>query len=154
VAPVAYIPGMPHEHVHLNPAPPETVLASEEPEALAALEGALSEQDEARRGAIAAVVARWPRFLDAWARLGEWARDDIEAYAYYRVGYHRGLDRLRQSGWRGSGYVRWEHETNRGFLRALDGLRRTALSIGESDEADRCNEFLLQLDPAFPRVDG
>ena len=69
---------------------------------------------------------RWPRFLDGWARLGELARDDVEAYACFRVGYHRGLDRLRQSGWRGSGYVRWEHETNRGFLRALDGLRRSA----------------------------
>ena len=48
-----------------------------------------------------AVVDRWPRFLDAWARLGELARDEVEAYAYFRVGYHRGLDRLRQSGWRG-----------------------------------------------------
>ena len=62
------------------------------------------------------------------------ARDDVEAYACFRVGYHRGLDRLRQSGWRGSGYVRWDHETNRGFLRALDGLRRAAAAIGEADE--------------------
>ena len=95
-----------------------------------------------------AVVARWPRFLDGWARLGELARDDVEAYACFRVGYHRGLDRLRQSGWRGSGYVRWEHETNRGFLRALDGLRRAAAAIGEADEEQRCDEFLHQLDRA------
>ncbi|MET0275591.1 MAG: DUF3151 family protein [Acidimicrobiia bacterium] len=108
----------------------------------------------ARRDAVSHVVARWPRFLDAWARAGQLARDDVEAYAYFRVGYHRGLDRLRQSGWRGSGYVRWRHETNRGFLRALDGLRRTAGAIGELDEEARCDEFLLQLDPAWDRSDS
>ena len=81
------------------------------------------------------VVARWPRFLDGWARLGELARDDVEAYAYFRVGYHRGLDRLRQSGWRGSGYVRWEHETNRGLPRARStACASAAEAIGEADE--------------------
>jgi hypothetical protein len=98
------------------------------------------------------VARRWPRYLDAWARLGDLAGDDVEAYAYFRVGYHRGLDRLRQSGWRGSGYVRWRHETNRGFLRALDGLARTAAAIGESDEAERCAEFVHQLDPEWSGV--
>ncbi len=130
---------------------PETVLAPEPPEALAALDHALGEPDDRRREAVAAVVARWPRFLDAWARLGDLARDEVEAYACYRVGYHRGLDRLRQSGWRGSGYVRWEHETNRGFVRALDGLRRAAAAIGETDEERRCDEFLHQLDPGWDR---
>ena len=48
----------------------------------------------------------------------------------------------------GSGYVRWEHETNRGFLRALNGLRRSAAAIGEADEEARCAEFLVQLDPS------
>ena len=100
------------------------------------------------------MVARWPRFLDAWARLGEHARDDVEAYAYFRVGYHRGLDRLRQSGWRGSGYVRWRHPTNQGFLRALDGLRATAAAIGEQDEEQRCAEFLYQLDPEWSAPPG
>jgi hypothetical protein len=66
------------------------------------------------------------------------------------VGYHRGLDTLRANGWRGSGYVRWEHETNRGFLRALAGLQQTAAEIGEDDEAERCAHFLRQLDPAWP----
>jgi Protein of unknown function (DUF3151) len=126
---------------------PETVLAPEPPDAVAALADALAEAAEARRAAVATVVARWPRFLDAWARLGELARDDVEAYACFRVGYHRGLDRLRQSGWRGSGYVRWAHETNRGFLRALDGLRARAAAIGETDEEQRCAEFLHQLEP-------
>jgi hypothetical protein len=122
-------------------------LDPEPADALAALEAALATPLEQRRDAVAAVCARWPRFLDAWARLGELGRDDIERYAYFRVGYHRGLDRLRQSGWRGSGYVRWAHETNRGFLRALDGLRASAEAIGETDEAARCAEFLQQLAP-------
>lgn len=135
--------------VSLTPSgPPETRLDPEPAEALAALEQALARPEAERRDAVAAVVARWPRFLDAWARLGELGRDDVEAYAAFRVGYHRGLDRLRQSGWRGSGYVRWEHEPNRGFLRSLDGLRRMADRIGERDEAERCALFLSQLDPA------
>jgi hypothetical protein len=123
------------------------VLDPEPPEALAALEAALAGPEAARRAAIAAVVARWPRFLDGWAQLGEAARDDVEAYAYFRVGYHRGLDRLRGNGWRGSGYVRWANEENRGFLRALTGLAATAERIGEHDEAERCRLFLAQLDP-------
>ena len=75
------------------------------------------------------------------------ARDDTEAYACFRVGYHRGLDRLRANGWRGSGYVRWQFEENRGFLRALRGLGQTAALIGETDEAERCAHFLMQCDP-------
>ncbi len=123
------------------------MLDPEPSDALEALAAALARPPAERRDAVSAVCARWPRFLDAWAQLGALGRDDIERYAYYRVGYHRGLDRLRQSGWRGSGYVRWEHETNRGFLRALDGLRAMAAAIGETDEADRCAEFLYQLAP-------
>jgi hypothetical protein len=134
--------------------PPETVLAPEPADALAALDAALATPPDARRAAVADVVARWPRFLDAWARLGELARDDVEAYAYFRVGYHRGLDRLRQSGWRGSGYVRWRHPTNEGFLRALDGLRVAAGAIGEHDEEQRCAEFLHQLDLDWDRPGG
>ncbi|HXY94674.1 MAG TPA: DUF3151 family protein [Acidimicrobiia bacterium] len=132
---------------------PETVLDPEPAAAVAALNDALAAPDADRRDAIATVVARWPRCLDGWARLGQFARDPIEAYAYFRVGYHRGLDRLRQSGWRGSGYVRWEHESNRGFLRALDGLRRSAAAIGEHDEEQRCDEFLHQLEPNWDRLD-
>ena len=115
----------------------------------AALAAALAESNpDQRRVAIKAVVSASPRFLDGWARLGQLAGDPIEAYAYFRVGYHRGLDQLRQAGWRGSGYVRWEHETNRGFLRALNGLRASAAAIGEADEEARCAEFLVQLDPS------
>ena len=128
---------------------PETVLDPEPAEALAALGAALARPPGERREAVSAVVARWPRFLDAWARLGQLGRDDVEAYACFRVGYHRGLDRLRQSGWRGSGYVRWRHEPNRGFLRALVGLGRAAGAIGEADEEVRCAEFARQLDPTW-----
>ena len=139
--------------VHLTPSgPPETVLDAEPEEARRGLEHALA-VDGDRRGAVSAVVARFPRFLDGWARLGELGRDDVEAYAAFRVGYHRGLDRLRANGWRGSGYVRWRHEENRGFLRALAGLERTASAIGELDEAERCALFLRQLDPEWPPAD-
>lgn len=138
--------------VTLSSGLPETVLDAEPAEALAALAAALDIPDPgARRDAVSVVVGRWPRFLDAWARLAELGRDPVERYAAARVGYHRGLDRLRGSGWRGSGYVRWSHETNRGFLRALDGLRAAAAEIGERDEEERCALFLRQLDPAWDR---
>lgn len=135
--------------------PPETVLDAEPADALTALAEAEADEggDAARRAAVSEVVARWPRFLAAWATLGDLARDRVEAYAAYRVGYHRGLDRLRQNGWRGSGYVRWAHPENQGFLRALSGLQRAAESIGEADEAERCALFLRQLDPAWPPTD-
>ena len=136
--------------VSLTPSgPPETVLDLEPADARHALAQALDAPEVDRRAAVADVVAHWPRFLEAWAWLGDLARDDVEAYAYYRVGYHRGLDRLRQSGWRGSGFVRWQHETNRGFLRALQGLQRTAAAIDEQDEAERCAVFLAPLDPTL-----
>lgn len=109
--------------------------------------------DAARRDAVSEIVAAHPTFLAGWATLGDLARDRIEAYAAYRVGYHRGLDRLRQNGWRGSGFVRWDHETNRGFLRALAGLQRIAADIGEADEDERCAIFLRQLDPSWPPAD-
>ena len=74
----------------------------------------------------------------------------MESYAFARVGYHRGLDALRANGWRGSGYVRWSEPTNEGFLRCVRGLGEVAGEIGETDEADRCATFLLQLDPSGP----
>jgi len=134
--------------VNLSAGLPSTVLAPEPAPCRAALREALGVDDTgARRDAVAAVVAAYPRSLDGWARLGDLARDDVEAYACYRVGYHRGLDALRASGWRGSGYVRWAEESNRGFLRALRGLRDAAGRIGEEEERARCDTFLAQLDP-------
>jgi hypothetical protein len=139
--------------VTLSSGLPETVLDPEPAECLQALADALEAVPDQRRDEVSAVVARWPRFLDAWARLGELGRDEVEAYAAFRVGYHRGLDRLRANGWRGSGYVRWRHEENRGFLRALAGMQRAAASIAENDEAERCALFLRQLDPDWPPGD-
>lgn len=141
-------------NINLGSGLPQTVLDPEPAEAEAALAAALTAEGGERRSAVSGVVAQWPQFLAGWASLGDLARDDVEAYAAYRVGYHRGLDRLRQSGWRGSGFVRWEHPTNRGFLRSLDGLRRAAEAIGETSEAERCQVFLAQLDPAWDGSTG
>ena len=134
--------------------PPETILSPEPAEADDLLGLAAQLQVDDRRSAVAAVVTRWPRHLGAWVMRGDPGRDTIESYASYRVAYHRGLDTLRQSGWRGSGFVRWEHPTNRGFLSAVAGLARTAGVIGEIDEEQRCELFLRQLDPAWPPVNA
>lgn len=103
---------------------------------------------ELEAGAPAAdVVRRHPESPAAWATLAEAAladdaTDDVTAYAYARVGYHRSLDLLRRNGWKGHGPVPWEHEPNRGFLRALAALARAADRIGEDPEAERCRDFL------------
>jgi hypothetical protein len=152
--------GMANESfVPLTPGLSETVLPPPPAPAAAALEAALHQEPDQRKAAVAAVAAAHPRVLAAWAELAELASAEgraVEAYAYARVGYHRGLDALRAAGWRGSGYVRWAHETNRGFLRSLQALQRAAGTIGETDEEDRCRVFLAQLDPerSAPRAAG
>lgn len=96
------------------------------------------------------VAAAHPTSSLAWASLAEQALQagrDVEAYAYARTGYHRGLDALRRSGWRGHGPVPWEHEPNRGFLRALAALAEAAHRIGEMPEAERCRTFLEDSSP-------
>ena len=141
-----------NEQIDLSPsAPPDTVLPPLEPDVTTRL----AEADD--RDSYAAVAADHPTCLEAWAGLGENraemasnTSDAVEAYAYFRIGYHRGLDALRKNGWRGSGFVRWSEPSNRGFLRCLDGLRAMADRIGESDEVTRCGEFLRQLDPDWP----
>lgn len=103
-------------------------------------------RDALAAGAPAYDVARdFPASSLPWAQLADEAYADrriVESYAYARVGYHRGLDALRRAGWRGHGPVPWEHEPNRGFLRALHALARAAGAIGEQDEATRCTIFL------------
>jgi len=135
--------------------PANTVLPKGPPAALDALEAAGRDAEE-----VARVVAGHPRLLAGWAQLGQLVEaranseaGQLEAYAYYRIGYHRGLDSLRQNGWKGSGFVRWADETNRGFLMCLDGLQRLAGAIGEADEQERCGQFLRQLDPDWPPGD-
>ncbi|GAB3866710.1 DUF3151 domain-containing protein [Dactylosporangium cerinum] len=130
---------------NLLPQPSPTLLPAE-PEAAAKLAAAAGSEKDVKD-----VAAAHPSFSAAWAELAEIALADgepVTAYAYARTGYHRGLDQLRRSGWRGAGPVPWSHEPNRGFLRALSALGLAAESIGESEEAERCAQFLNDSDPA------
>ena len=140
---------MSDQAINLTPqGPPTTVLPLEPAEVRHAVEQAAQSAEPERRAAAAAIVAAHPRSLVAWCLLGDSGRDDVERYAAYRVGYHRGLDTLRANGWRGSGYVRWADPSNRGFLGCLRGLGRMAAAIGEADEAERIALFIRQLDPS------
>ena len=132
----------------MSSGPPETILPDVPSGIMAALAGAESAEASHRRDELLLVAAQYPTALHVWAALGRASRDGAEAYMAFRVGYHRGLDQLRANGWRGSGYVRYAHASNRGFLDCLDGLRRQAEIIGETSEAVRCAQFLAQLDPA------
>lgn len=109
---------------------------------------AAAELHGASRTRLVEVVAAHPTSSLGWATLAELAlaaeqpHADLTAYAYARTGYHRGLDALRRAGWRGSGPIPWEHEPNRGFLRALWALSVAAGRIGETSEQERCAQFL------------
>jgi hypothetical protein len=106
----------------------------------------------------ASVAAAYPASSAAWAALADAANANgrpVEAYAYARTGYHRGLDALRRAGWKGQGPIPWAHEPNQGFLRALHALAVAAATIGEQDEAARCRQFLDDSDPeAAKALDG
>jgi hypothetical protein len=121
--------------------PPENLLG-EPPETLLPADPAAESTDDADPD----VVARaHPASSLVWARLAERALADgrdVEAYAFARTGYHRGLDALRRNGWRGHGPIPWAHEPNRGFLRALAALATASERIGDTEEADRCRQFL------------
>jgi hypothetical protein len=100
-----------------------------------------------------AVAARYPADSLAWAVLAEAALADgqtVAGYAFARTGYHRGLDALRRSGWKGHGPVPWSHVPNQGFLRALAALGTAAAAIKETDEAVRVRAFLADCDPGAP----
>ncbi|TCC55959.1 DUF3151 domain-containing protein [Kribbella pittospori] len=123
-------------------------LLSGPPETLLPVDPAAAEL--AAGAAAADVAAKFPTSSLAWAVLAEAALADgrtIEAYAYARTGYHRGLDLLRRNGWKGHGPVPWEHEPNRGFLRCLAALGKAAALIDEKDEAERCATFLRDSSP-------
>jgi hypothetical protein len=144
----------PDHAVHFTSGSPETVLHPLDPGLASALDAAQSLPAALRRNAVAAVAAQDPHCLQAWADLAELSEDPIDRYAFARVGYHRGLDALRAAGWRGSGYVRWRDEPNRGFLRSLHMLQLAAGAIGEVDEETRCDLFLRQLDPEWGTREG
>jgi hypothetical protein len=129
------------ERENLMAGPPATYLMENEAAAAALRSGASP----------SSVAARFPTYSAAWAALAEAAfaaGDPVTAYAFARTGYHRGLDQLRRSGWHGHGPIPWEHEPNRGFLRALHMLGQAAATIGENDEAQRCQQFLRDSSPA------
>lgn len=120
--------------------PPATTLPEND-----AARAALDAGESAR-----SVAAAHPDYSLAWALLAEeaLAKDEaVAAYAYARTGYHRSLDLLRRHGWKGHGPVPWEHEPNRGFLRSLHALGEAADAIGETPEAERCRQFLLDSSP-------
>ena len=102
--------------------PPETVLDPEPAEAQAALAEAL---ESGTRNDMADVVARWPRYLDAWARLGDayrveasfivWEEADvlqIPASAVFRAG---------------DGWAAFVAEDGRAARRRVDLGQRTGL---------------------------
>ncbi len=128
------------DHVNLLGGPPATLLPPQaEAEALVA-----AGTDPV------AIAAGYPTFSLAWAMLAESALaagHPVEGYAYARTGYHRGLDALRRNGWKGHGPVPWSHQPNRGFLRCLAALATAAGEIDETEEEQRCWEFLVDSSP-------
>jgi hypothetical protein len=133
---------MTHAHHNLLGEPPPTLLPAE-PAAHDAL---------AAGTAPAEVAAAHPTSSAAWAALAEGALEGgrtIEAYAYARTGYHRGLDALRRNGWKGFGPVPWSHAPNQGFLRCVTVLAKAAEAIGEVAEQERLTELLRDCDPSL-----
>jgi len=127
-------------HDNLFAGPPPTLLP-DDPDPTAALAAGTDPTE---------VAARHPASSLAWAELADRAYGEgrvVESYAYARVGYHRGLDALRRSGWKGHGPVPWSHQPNRGFLRSVYALGRAAAAIGEEPEAARCAALLRDGDP-------
>ncbi len=124
---------MTHENLLDGPAP--TLLPADGPDAAA--RAALASGADPRDA-----VAAAPASSLLWALLAERADDPVTAYAFARTGYHRGLDALRGAGWRGRGPVPVTHRPNQGFLRALLALATAADAIGETAEAERCQQFL------------
>ncbi|SDQ87475.1 DUF3151 domain-containing protein [Quadrisphaera sp. DSM 44207] len=124
--------------------PPPTLLPEDHPDTVVARllrERVASEE----------LAARHPASSLAWAVLADEAFAAgrfVDAYAFARTGYHRGLDALRRAGWRGTGPVPWHHEPNRGVLRSIAILGRAAAALDEDDEAARCAQLLAECDPA------
>lgn len=133
----------------------ENLLSAALPETKLPVDPAAAELEELEADL---VVRSFPASSLVWAELAEDALatdDDVAAYAYARTGYHRGLDALRAAGWRGQGPIPWEHEPNRGFLRALWALAVAAQRLEEYDEASRCQQFLRDSSPtAWAEVTG
>jgi hypothetical protein len=128
-----------HTHQNLLASGPQPTLLPTDPAAAELARG--PERYVAITSAHPASSLSWALLAEDALRAGT-AEADLTAYAYARTGYHRGLDALRRAGWRGSGPIPWEHEPNRGFLRALHALSVAAGRIGETEEEQRCAQFL------------
>jgi hypothetical protein len=129
-----------HENLlAFNPGTPPTLLP---------VDPAVDELANTGRERFIEIVSANPESSLCWALLAEGSlrmdtpEGDVAAYAYARTGYHRGLDALRRSGWKGAGPIPWEHVPNRGFLRALWALARAAERIGDTTEQERCRQLL------------
>ncbi|MEC7843896.1 MAG: DUF3151 family protein [Actinomycetota bacterium] len=141
---------------------PETILPAENNEILDGIEEALSLATPSETvdpvivsqmvTKLLSLVEMHPDSIAIWTQLGVLSPEKMKGYAFFRLAYHRGLDALRKNGWRGSGYVRWEHPSNRSFLRALHGLQRLSTEIGDNEEATRCHHFLIQLEPRWESI--
>lgn len=129
-------------HLALLAAPPQPTRLPADP----AIEELLAEGPDA----FLKIAARYPASSMCWALLAEGALSantlsgDLTAYAFARTGYHRGVDALRRAGWHGRGPIPWEHEPNRGFLRALWALACAARRLEEQDEVERLLAFLRE----------
>lgn len=143
------------EHLGLTPKPPKTQIPL--PDA-ALLKGLQNAQETNDIETISKLTVENPREMFCWASLtiakivsGDLNdfTDKIGAYSTARIGYHRGLDALRSNGWKGSGFVKADWPGNRGFLSCLSLLVYLAKEIGETDEEQRCKEFLTMLDPTL-----
>ena len=129
-------------HGNLLPGPPPVLLPS----------NAEADSAAARGDGASAIAAAYPAYPAAWAGLALEAAADgrtMEAYAYGRTGYHRGLDSLRKHGWGGYGPVPGGHPGNIGFLTCVAVLAGAAAQIGEDEEAERLRDLLQECDPSF-----
>ncbi len=131
---------------------PETRLPDEDPLFEQELKKIRGNEPADKRSKLLELASKNPESIGIWCVLGISSSEMMESYSYFRVAYHRGLDSLRKNGWRGSGFVRWEHAGNRYFLFALNQLAEISKEIGDHIEAERCSLFLRQLEPGWEQL--
>ena len=131
---------------------PETRLPGEDPLFEQEIKKIRDNESADRRSTLLVLASKNPESIGIWCVFGIASSEMMESYSYFRLAYHRGLDSLRKNGWRGSGFVRWEHPGNRYFLFALNRLAEISKEIGDYEEAERCSLFLRQLEPGWEQL--
>jgi len=131
---------------------PETILPDEDPLLANGLQEILENDLDTSLHKLFGFASKNPESIGVWCTLGIKSTELMESYAYFRLAYHRGLDSLRKNGWKGSGFVRWQHTGNRFFLVALNNLANISEEIGDHEEATRCALFLRQLEPQWDKL--